>query len=240
MILGAVCTRDCRFCNVAHGAPAPPGPDEPAKVATAAEELALRYVVLTSVTRDDLPDGGAAHFAATVRAVRERTPEAGVEVLIPDFGGRDSDVATVVAARPTVFNHNIETCARLTPMVRSGADYGRSLRVLACAAGLVQDGTPRIKSGLMVGLGETDDEIRETLADLRRNGVSIVTVGQYLPPSPAHWPVSRYAPPEEFERWADVGRGEFGFERVVSGPLVRSSYLAEQAAAGPTSAAAPG
>lgn len=231
MILGRLCTRDCRFCAVGHGVPLPPDPAEPARVAEAAATLNLAYVVVTSVTRDDLPDGGAAAFAATIREIRARLPVAGVEVLTPDFGGRERDVATVVAAGPSVFNHNIETCARLTTAIRSGAEYTRSLRVLATAARLAGDaGTPRVKSGFMLGLGETAEEVRAALADLRTAGVGIVTIGQYLPPSSRHWPVARYVTPEEFADWGKVARDEYGFAHVFSAPLVRSSYLADQVA----------
>jgi lipoic acid synthetase len=192
--------------------------------------MELQYVVLTGVTRDDLSDGGASHYAAAVRAVRQRLPESGIEVLPSDLGGDHGAVATIIQAGPDVFNHNIETCRRLTPMIRSGADYDRSLDVLACAAEL--GGTRGIltKSGLLVGLGETDAEIRDVFADLRASGVAILTLGQYMPPSPEHRPLSRYVTPEEFAEWAECGRREFGFTEVVSGPLVRSSYGAAEAA----------
>jgi len=230
MLLGNVCTRNCRFCDVDHGVPLPPDGDEPENVAEATQRLGLRYVVLTCVTRDDLPDGGAGHFAATVLALRSRLPETQIEVLTSDFEGRECDLATVLEAGPDVFNHNIETVERLTPEIRSHADYRRSLSVLANAARL---GRPRgisTKSGFMLGLGETPDEIRELLGDLHEAGVSILTIGQYLPPSADHWPVARYATPEEFDEWARVARDELGFSSVVSGPLVRSSYMADQAA----------
>ena len=230
LLLGNVCTRNCRFCAVTNGVPQAPDADEPFKVAEAARKMGLRYVVLTSVTRDDLPDGGSGHFATTVRAIRARLPQAAIEVLPPDFGGRAADVATVLAARPEVFNHNLETCARLTPLVRSGADYRRSLAVLAIAAQQVPFAGLRVKSGIMLGMGEEPAEIREMLRDLRASGVEILTIGQYLPPSAAHWPLGRYVPPEEFAVWADVARREYGFAHVVSGPLVRSSYQAEAAA----------
>ena len=229
MLLGDTCTRNCRFCDVGHGEPRSVDVEEPERVALAAERLGLKYVVITSVTRDDLPDGGAEHFAATVRAVRGRLPKAGIEVLPPDFEGRKNDVATVMAAQPSVFNHNLETCARLTPEIRSGADYQRSLRVLSHAAACAAGSRIGIKSGIMVGLGESDEEIREMLGDLRNSGVSIVTIGQYLPPSAAHWPLGRYVTPLEFEQWERTAREEFGFQYVFSGPLVRSSYMAEKA-----------
>jgi len=231
MLLGDVCTRNCRFCAVSHGVPQAPDAAEPDRVAAAAREMGLRYVVLTSVTRDDLADGGAGHFAATVKAVRAVLPGAGIEVLPPDFGGRERDVAVVVDAGPTVFNHNIETCVRLTAAVRPDADYRRSLSVLAAAARLGA-GATLTKSGLMLGLGETAAEIRSVLGALRESGVTIVTLGQYLAPTPAHWPVVRYVTPAEFSAWAETARHEFGFAEVVSGALVRSSYEAERAAHG--------
>ncbi len=229
LILGNLCTRNCRFCAVGHGSPAPPDPDEPGRVARAAREMKLRFVVVTSVTRDDLPDGGATHFAATIRALHEILPDSQVEVLTPDFQGQEEPLRTVLAAGPAVFNHNLETCERLTPQIRSGADYRRSLGVLAAAARRADHGTA-IKSGIMLGLGETEQETADLLRDLRDHGVTIVTIGQYLPPSPGHWPLDRYATPAEFIRWEDRARQEFGFTQVVSSPLARSSYLAETAA----------
>lgn len=231
MILGNACTRDCRFCAVDHGGWGPPDPEEPGHVAEAAERLQLRFVVITSVTRDDLPDGGAAHFAATIRAVRARSPEVGIEVLIPDFQGRGEDLQTVLDAAPTVLNHNIETCRRLTDEIRSGADYDRSLALLRTAAELSADRT-RVKSGIMIGLGEREDEIVATLRDLRQAGVRMLTIGQYLAPSRNHWPVARFYTPAEFDELGRLAREELGFEAVASAPLVRSSYLAEQLARG--------
>jgi lipoic acid synthetase len=235
MLLGDVCTRDCRFCAVTHGVPAPPDPGEAARIVEAVRRLGLRFAVLTCVTRDDLPDSGAAHIAAVVRALREALPEVGVEVLVSDFGGDLRGVDTVLAAGPDVLNHNVETTAALTPRVRSHADYQRSLALLAHAAAAAarNRGRPRVKSGLMLGLGESAADLRATLADLRRSGVAILTLGQYLPPSAEHWPLDRYVPPDEFEQWGQSARHDFGFETVVSGPLVRSSYLAEQAAGAP-------
>jgi len=227
MILGDLCTRDCRFCAVAHGRPAPPDPDEPRRVAEAAAHLGLDFVVVTSVTRDDLPDGGAAHFAATIEALRARLPQVGVEVLIPDFSGRRECLRTVLSAQPTVVNHNIETVRRLSPHIRPQADYERSLRVLAAAKELAPD-LP-VKSGLMVGLGETDEEVYATLRDLRGVGCDLVTIGQYLRPSPRQLPVDRYVPPESFrvyEAWAK----NLGFAHAACGPFVRSSYQAAEAA----------
>ncbi len=232
MLLGDVCTRNCRFCAVTHGTPAPPVPDEAERVVEAVRRLGLRFAVLTCVTRDDLADGGAGHIAAVVRALRSGCSEIGVEVLVSDFGGRLESVDTVLAAAPDVFNHNLETTAALTPQVRNLADYQRSLAVLAHATATAsrRGGRPRIKSGLMLGLGEDAADLRATLGDLRRSGVTILTLGQYLPPSDRHWPLARYVTPEEFKEWEHIAGTEFGFERVVSGPLVRSSYLAEQAA----------
>jgi lipoyl synthase len=235
MLLGDICTRSCRFCAVHSGTPEPPDPAEAARVVEAVRRLGLRFAVLTCVTRDDLADGGAAHIAAVVRALREALPAVGVEVLVSDFGGRLAGVEAVLAAGPDVFNHNLETTAALTPQVRNRADYARSLAVLAHAGATIarQGGRTRTKSGLMLGLGEDDTGLRAALADLRRSGVAILTLGQYLPPSDAHWPLHRYVTPEEFREWERVARLEFGFETVVSGPLVRSSYLAEQAACAP-------
>ncbi len=224
LILGDACTRDCRFCAIPHAAqPLPPDPDEPARLAEAAAALGLRHVVVTSVTRDDLPDGGAAHFAAVVHAIRARIPAASVEVLVPDFQGDRTAAAVVLAARPDIFNHNLETVERLHPAVRPQADYRRSLAVLAQAA----QGAARVKSGLMLGLGETDDEIAATLRDLLAAGVALLTLGQYLAPSAAHHPVARFVPPAEFDRWRDDALA-LGFACVAAAPHVRSSYHAEE------------
>lgn len=232
LLLGDVCTRDCRFCAVSHGAPEAPDPEEPARVVEAVRRLGLRFAVLTCVTRDDLADGGAAHLAAVVHALRRGLPQVGIELLASDFGGRLAAVDAVLEARPDVFNHNIETTERLTPLIRDRADYHRSLRVLAHAAAWIAAAGPaiRVKSGLMLGMGERPDEVRATLHDLRRRGVSVLTLGQYLPPSASHWPLERYVTPDEFREWERVARQEIGFAVVVSGPLVRSSYLAESAA----------
>ncbi|ADK86335.1 lipoic acid synthetase [Desulfarculus baarsii DSM 2075] len=223
MILGRQCTRGCRFCAVDHGPTSPPDPDEPQRLAQAAADMGLRHVVVTSVTRDDLADGGAAHFAATIAALRARLPQATVEVLTPDFLGQGAAIDAVCQARPDVYNHNVETVPRLYPAVRPQADYARSLAVLARAAaqGLAA------KSGLMLGLGETDAELRAVLADLLAAGCRCLTLGQYLAPSAKHAPVMRFVPPFEFDHWAAVAR-RMGFDQVAAGPLVRSSYLADQ------------
>ncbi len=221
-ILGAVCTRRCHFCAETTGRPDPVDPEEPRKVAAAAVRLNLRHVVITSPARDDLDDQGADQFAACVRALRRALPSAAVEVLTPDFQGREDLLERVFGERPDVFNHNLETVRRLTPRVRGRATYDRSLSVLADAhrAGL------HAKSGLMVGLGETKQELDDALRDLRGAGVRSLTVGQYLPPSPAHFPVDRFYSLEEF---VDLRRrAEELFERVQAGPLVRSSYHADE------------
>ena len=224
LILGDACTRDCRFCAIPHDAhPAPPDPGEPARLAEAAAALSLRHVVVTSVTRDDLPDGGAAQFAATIRALRERLPGATVEVLVPDFQGDPGALDLVLAAKPDIFNHNLETVERLQPSVRPQADYRRSLVVLRRAA----DAGARTKSGLMLGMGETDAELSAALRDLRAAGVSLLTLGQYLAPSAAHHPVARFAPPAEFDRWRADALA-LGFVSVAAAPHVRSSYHAEE------------
>lgn len=228
LILGDACTRDCRFCAIPHAAqPAPPDPGEPARLAEAAAAMGLRHVVVTSVTRDDLPDGGAAQFAATIREIRARLPRAAVEVLVPDFQNDPAAIDAVLAARPDVFNHNLETVERLQPAIRPQADYRRSLAVLRRAS---QAGA-RTKSGLMLGLGETDAEVAAALRDLRAAGVALLTLGQYLAPSPAHQPVARFVPPAEFDRWRADALA-LGFASVASAPQVRSSYHAEELAAG--------
>lgn len=226
LIMGDRCTRKCRFCAVAHGTSSgPPDPTEPARVAEAVKGMGLRHVVITSVTRDDLPDGGARQFAETIRAIQEKTPDARVEVLIPDFQGSLSALKTVIDAQPHVLNHNIETVPRLYPSVRPGAIYERSLQLLM----RVQNLDPSIptKSGLMLGLGETPEEIHQTLLDLLQVGCSLLTLGQYLQPSKEHLPVVRFIPPSEFERWRKRAL-QMGFMEVASGPFVRSSYHAEE------------
>jgi lipoic acid synthetase len=228
-ILGDTCTRACRYCNVRSGKPQnPPDPDEPRRLAKAAAEMKLRHVVVTSVDRDDLPNRGASQFAATIHALHELLPDASVEVLTPDFAGfEEQALALVLAARPEVFNHNIETVRRLHARMRGGkASYAGSLQLLA-RAGEVATGPVATKSGLMVGLGETKEEIAETLRDLRDHGVEIVTIGQYLQPTPRHTPIDRWVHPDEFESFRELGR-ELGFSSVFSAPLVRSSYRADE------------
>lgn len=224
MILGNVCTRSCGFCAVASDTPSPPDPAEPERLAEAVAELGLRHVVVTSVTRDDLPDGGSSHFAATIRAVRS-VSNAIIEVLTPDFQGRELDVAKVVQACPQIYNHNVETVPRLYTTVRPQADYARSLRVLEMAKSLSSEG--HTKSGLMVGLGETEDEIVSVMRDLREAGCDILTIGQYLRPSPKHLRIERFVTPDEFKEYEQQGR-DLGFRSVASGPFVRSSYNAEE------------
>lgn len=226
MILGDRCTRGCGFCAVPkarRGLP-PPDSEEPDRVAAMAARMGLRHVVITSVNRDDLPDGGAAHFAATIQAVRSALPGARIEVLTPDFLGDPEAVRTVLDAGPDVFNHNVETVPRLYPRVRPQARYERSLAVLA----LARRHRPQawIKSGLMVGLGERPEEVHALLADLRRAGVQIVTIGQYLQPTLRNLPVATFVAPEQFEAYRRVAL-EMGFAMAFSGPFVRSSYMAE-------------
>jgi lipoic acid synthetase len=225
LILGEHCTRNCRFCSVAPGLSGPLDLDEPGRVAEAVERMGLKYAVVTSVTRDDLPDGGAAHFAATIGEIRRRVPGAEIEVLIPDFQGDRAALETVLRARPDVLNHNIETVPRLYSRVRPQADYRRSLELLRRAG----ESAPLIptKSGLMLGLGERPEEIRQTLQDLREVGCRILTLGQYLQPSPAHLPVESYVPPEDFENWRKTAL-DLGFSEVASAPFVRSSYHAQK------------
>jgi lipoic acid synthetase len=228
MILGNRCTRACTFCAIASFKPEPVDPEEAIRVAESAATMGLNYVVLTSVDRDDLADKGAAHFVATIEAIRSRIPHAKVEILTPDFKGRLPLIDQVVAARPLVFNHNLETCERLTKPIRSGGRYDRSLAVLAHAKDVAGPGMAT-KSGIMVGLGETDDEVLQCLRDLRSANVDILTIGQYLPPSKQHWPLERYVTPEQFDDWADQAKA-MGFAGVASAPLVRSSYRAEELA----------
>jgi len=225
LLLGGVCTRRCTFCNVTKGRPQPLDPGEPEETARAAAELGLKFVVLTSVTRDDVPDGGASVFARTIEALRRAIPGVGVEVLIPDFGGDDKALAQVVAVRPEVLNHNLETVARLYPRVRPRADYARSLRLLARVKELAPDMVT--KSGLMLGLGEGEAEVGTALRDLRASEVDLLTLGQYLSPSKAHHPVIDYVTPERFAAWQEEALA-LGFAGCASGPLVRSSYQAQR------------
>jgi len=229
MILGDTCTRACGFCAVTSGRPGAIDPLEPFRVAQAVAQMDLDYCVITSVNRDDEPDGGAAIFAGCIRAIRHRTPQVEVEVLIPDFLGNWDALATVVRARPVVLNHNIETVPRLYPRARAKAIYMQSLELLQRVKRI--DPTMITKSGIMVGLGETRDELSKTLADLRDHDCDLLTIGQYLRPSRKHLPIVRYYEPDEFDDLADEARG-LGFAHVESGPLVRSSYHAgEQARA---------
>lgn len=221
MILGNICTRQCAFCGVGKGRPLPPDPEAPKRIAKAARKLGLDYVVVTSVTRDDLPDGGASQFAAVIAALRPHK----AEVLIPDLQGNEAALNTIFDAAPCVLNHNVETVPRLYPRIRPQADYRRSLQVLKMAKnrGLYT------KSGLMVGFGETGDEVISVLKDLRGTGCDIVTIGQYLPPSRSHPRPERYYLPEEFEEYREISK-DLGFKKVFSGPFVRSSYHAKEAA----------
>ncbi|RKY26064.1 MAG: lipoyl synthase [Planctomycetota bacterium] len=229
LILGDTCTRNCKFCAIPPKDPAAPRADEPAAVATAAERMGLKYVVITSVTRDDLPDGGAGHFAKTIRAVRAKLPQAKIEVLVPDFQGNREAIGTVISAGPDVFNHNIETAPRLYEQVRPQANYQQSLGVLACAKSLAGGSAQTIytKSGLMVGLGETDDEVCKVMRDLRGAGCDILTIGQYLAPSGSHVSVDRFVTPEQFDCWQGLAI-ETGFQAAACGPFVRSSYHAKE------------
>ena len=230
MILGDVCTRRCPFCDVGHGKPNPLDPEEPANLARAIAELGLRYVVITSVDRDDLPDRGAGHFAACIRAVRERCPGIQIEILVPDFRGRMELALDLLSqAPPEVFNHNLETVPALYRQVRPGADYAWSLRLLQ-EFGRRNPEVPT-KSGLMVGLGETREQLLATLDDLRAHDVAMITIGQYLQPSRAHLPVQRFVHPDEFAAYRDYGH-RIGFRHVAAGPLVRSSYHADRQARG--------
>ena len=223
LILGDVCTRGCAFCAVNKGKPLPVEADEPQRLARAVAELGLRHVVITSVTRDDLPDGGAAHYARVVAALRQHCPGVRVELLVPDFAGSREALATVLASGPDILAHNLETVPRLYPEVRRGADYGRSLKVLEQAKEL----SPKIitKSGLMLGLGEESPEVEAVLRDLRHVACDMLTLGQYLSPSLHHVPVARYVNPEEFASWQRQALS-LGFKSVAAGPLVRSSYKA--------------
>jgi lipoic acid synthetase len=234
MLMGDICTRHCGFCAVGKGRPGSLDPEEPERVAEAAKELGLSHAVVTSVNRDDLPDGGAAHFAATIRAIRLRNPGCTVEVLIPDFQGDGDALERVLDEAPEILNHNVETVARLYRRVRPDAKYTQSLALISRAAErrTRENLAMRTKSGLMVGLGESEDEVLELLRDLRASGCDIATIGQYLQPHERRLPIERYYTPEEFERLRREGEA-MGFQRVEAGPLVRSSYHARRALEGP-------
>lgn len=223
--MGPNCTRNCSFCAVEQCPLGPPDPEEPARVAEAAREMNLKYVVITSVTRDDLPDGGAGHFAETVRQVKNKIPDALVEILIPDFLGDERALNIVMESSPDVLNHNIETVSRLYPSVRPEADYRRSLAVLRQAKKI--NTSVFTKSGLMLGLGELPGEVEETLKDLVEAGCNMLTLGQYLQPSKKHIEVDRFVSPKEFDDWRKTAL-EIGFSEVASGPFVRSSYHAKE------------
>jgi lipoic acid synthetase len=227
MILGNICTRHCGFCAVKAGRPEDADPMEPERLARAAAALDLRHVVITSVARDDLADGGASYFASCIRALRSQVPAAIVEVLTPDFNGNTVALDIVLGAQPDIYNHNIETVERLTPQVRSRAQYRRSLEVLSYAKRTRRDAAMKTKSGLMLGLSETRVEITQTLRDLRAAGCDYLTIGQYLQPSVQHLAVQSFVPIEDFKFWKEEAF-HLGFERVASGPLVRSSYFADQ------------
>ncbi len=230
MILGEICTRRCPFCDVAHGRPNPPDPEEPVNLARTVKYMGLRYVVITSVDRDDLRDGGASHFADCIRVLRKTCPTTAAEILVPDFRARmDRALDNLSVAPPDVFSHNMETVARLYRAVRPGSDYQHSLQLLKRFG----ERHPEIetKSGIMLGIGETKEEVIELMDHLREHNVSIFTIGQYLQPSRHHLPVLRYAPLEEFDEYRELGES-LGFSQVASGPLVRSSYRADQYAPG--------
>ena len=226
MILGSNCTRNCKFCNVTCGKPEPVDPEEPMNVALAAKKLNLRHVVLTCSTRDDLPDGGAEQFAKTVRAIREVCPGTTVETLISDMKGDPASLDIVIASHPEVLNHNVETVKELQSVVRSKATYERSLGVLRYCK--EKDPTILTKTGFMVGLGETEEQIDRLLDDILETGCDILTIGQYLQPSPQHYPLARYATPEDFARYKELALKK-GFRHVASAPLARSSYKAWEA-----------
>ena len=230
MIMGDICTRRCPFCDVAHGRPEPLDAEEPKNLARTIEAMGLRYVVVTSVDRDDLRDGGAEHFVACIQAIRAGTPATRIEILVPDFRGRmDTALSIMQAAPPDVFNHNLETVPRLYRQVRPGSDYAWSLNLLK----RFRAAHPQVptKSGLMLGLGETLAEVEQVMRDLRAHAVEMLTLGQYLQPSLHHLAVHRFVPPEEFEALRELGMA-LGFSQVASGPMVRSSYHADQQAAG--------
>lgn len=226
MILGNICTRSCNFCAIQSGRPTEHDLGEPARVADAVARMGLRHCVVTSVARDDLKDGGAGVWAATIRAIRYKNPQCAIEVLVPDFVGKLEQVDTVLAAKPDIFNHNLETVERLQRAVRVQARYDRSRSVLqhAKSCGFTT------KTGIMLGLGEKPEEVEQTIRDIAADRTDILTIGQYLQPTPQHWPIDRWAPPEEFARWKKLGL-ELGIGVIESGPLVRSSYHADEQSA---------
>ncbi|MFZ1375881.1 MAG: lipoyl synthase [Geothrix sp.] len=239
MLMGDICTRHCGFCNVGKGRPGDLDPQEPQRVAEAVARLGLRFAVVTSVNRDDLPDGGSAHFAQTIQWIRSLSPHSGIEVLIPDFRGSELALRTVLEARPDVLNHNVETVPHLYKRVRPDADYQQSLELLRRAAAWRDVHSPamRVKSGIMVGLGETAEQVLELMADWRESHVDVATIGQYLPPSEQHLPLHRFVEPAEFDLYRRQGL-EMGFQRVESAPLVRSSYHAGDSYGDPKAPAA--
>lgn len=233
MISGDICTRNCGFCAVTHGRPFNLDPQEPTMVALTTKKLGLKHVVVTSVTRDDLPDGGAGHFAATIRAIKYENPGTTIEVLIPDFKGQEAPLQQVISAAPHVINHNLETVPQIYSSVRPGAAYKQSLQLIKRVSLACSEQPITTKSGLMLGLGELQEEVIETMKDLLQAGCSILTMGQYLRPSPQHHPVIEYIRPKTFDELANIGR-KLGFKQVVAGPLVRSSYHAAESFAGLT------
>jgi lipoic acid synthetase len=228
MILGDVCTRACKYCGVAHGLPTELDTDEPRRVAETVAAMKLEHVVVTSVNRDELPDGGAGIYAETIQRIQDAVPGCSVEVLIPDFKGNEDALRTVVEAKPAILGHNLETVERLHPDVRPGGRYWRSISYLGAVKRL--DASMLTKTGVILGMGEEPDEIRQAMVDLREAAVDILTLGQYLRPSPLHIPVARWVTPDEFAEWKRVGEEELGFKHVESGPLVRSSYHAKEQA----------
>lgn len=223
LILGRHCTRSCRFCNVDKSAPFPPDPDEPRRVAEAVVKFALKHVVITSVTRDDLPDGGAKYFADTVSSIRKASPCATIEVLVPDFKLSLDSIKAVIVSKPDIFAHNVETVPSLYKAVRRGADYGRSIEVLRAAKGISSE--VKTKSGIMLGLGETEEEVLRVMQDLRSAGCDFLSIGQYLAPSKRHYSAKEYVRPERFRNFKEKGL-DLGFLHIESGPYVRSSYMA--------------
>lgn len=223
LIGGGICTRSCKFCNTPTGKPLPPDPDEPERVAQSIQLMKLHHAVITSVDRDDLKDLGAAHWAATLNAIHKLCPETTIEALIPDFQGRNELIQQVIDTHPDILSHNIETVRRISPLVRSVANYDTSLKVIR----QISENGLKAKSGIMVGLGETTEEVEVTMDDLLQNGCKILTIGQYLQPSAKHYPVAEYIHPDQFRKFKEIGE-EKGFEIVESGPLVRSSYHAEK------------